>query len=65
MWDVKLKAINEQRRKTSQQLLTVADNSMVGTRNKAGERVVKSKGGQVHGGGRSDFGWWAHNTIYS
>ena len=34
-------------------------------RGKGGEEVVKDKGGQIHaGGGRSDFGWWAHNVIY-
>ena len=52
MWDIKLK-------------LTDTDNSMVVTRGKGGEGVIKGKGGQIYDDRRwFDFGWGVHNAIY-
>ena len=51
MWDVKLKAANEQTRWTNKQKLIDTDNSMMVTRGK-GEEAVESKGGEIHGDGR-------------
>ena len=61
---VKLKAINEQI-KTNKQKLTDTHNSVVVTRGKGSQGVVKVKGGQIYGDGRRfDFGWQTHNVIY-
>ena len=55
MWDIKLKATNEQ----DKQKLKDTDHSLVVTREKeVEEEVYKSKGGQIYGDRRRfDFGW--------
>ena len=62
LWDIKLKATNQQTRKTNK--FKDTDNSMVVTRKKGGG-VLKGEGTQIYGDRRGfDLGWWAHNTIY-
>ena len=56
MWDINLKATNEQARKI--QKLIKRANSMVVTRGRECGRVIKDKGGQIYGDRRwFDFGW--------
>ena len=43
-WDIKLKLTNEQIRKTNKQKLTGTGNSIVLTRGKGGQGVIKVKG---------------------
>ena len=56
MWDINLKATNEQTRERNKQKLTDTDNSMVVTRGK-GRGIVKGKEGQIHSDRRFDFGY--------
>ena len=59
---MKLKATNEQPRKTNKQNVVVADNNMVASRGK-GVGVVKGKGGEIYCDRRRlAFGWWTHNA---
>ena len=62
LWDIKLKAANQQTMKTNK--FKDTDNSMVVTRKKGGG-VLKGEGTQMYDDRRGfDLGWWAHNTIY-
>ena len=62
MWDIKLKATNEQIRKTNTHRYR---QQYGGYQKEQGMGVVKGKGGQIHGDGRRfDFGCWAHDAIY-
>ena len=59
---IKLKATNEQTRKTNNNLQTQPIVQLLPEGR--GMRVGKGKGGQIHDEGRFDFGWWAHSAIY-
>ena len=63
MWDIKLKATNEQ---TNKQKLTDTDDSMVVARGKGGVREVEEgKGGHIRGDRRRfGFGEQTHNATY-
>ena len=51
MWDLKLKATNEQTRQADEKHLIDTDNSIVVTREQAGWRAIKGKGD-----------WWGENA---
>ena len=64
MWDTKLKVTNEKTRKQTNKN-SDSDHSMVVTRGKSGEKVVKSEVSRRYGHRRRyGFGRWAHNSMY-
>ena len=64
LWNIKLKATNEQTRQTNKQKCVDADHRAVGIRGRGTGEAEKGKGGQIYGDrGRFGFGCWTQNVV--